>query len=111
MWKHGKMGANKRRTDILISEPRIRQHDNGEGKRDIQVTTHTCAQARTLAPSNAPDRRYHYLESEMMVSSIVAESGAFGLLRATCLMSSSSVSLALDGPSHQGELTACAWHR
>lgn len=111
-WQDDLAGVNKRQTDILISESRIRQHDTGEGKRDIQVTTHMHMDAcsHMLSLSNAPDRRYHYLELEMIVSSIVAESGAFHLLRATCMMSSSSVSLALVERSHQGELTACAGH-
>ncbi|KAA0713324.1 hypothetical protein E1301_Tti009256 [Triplophysa tibetana] len=37
-WKDDLAGVNKRQTDILISESRIRQHDNGEGKRDIQIS-------------------------------------------------------------------------
>lgn len=45
VWKDDLAGVNKRQTDILISESRIRQHDNGEGKRDIQVTTRAQAHA------------------------------------------------------------------
>lgn len=77
-----------------------------EISRSLHTRTHK--HRHTLPLSNAPNRRYHYLEQEMMVSSIVAESGAFHLLQATRLMSPSlSLCWCLIVFSHQGELTAC----